>query len=286
MATTTSAQVLGDTNLLFVSDVTQCNAASVERAKAVRARVGVSGIPILMTEANNCTDVSSPYDSVDEIWGTARDRLLATPGNHDYYTGIDHFREYFGQVGAVIEQGVPNPNWTIIRLNTNYPGSGGKVETMTDSEWSWQKIGLRTVLGSVSTRTKCVLVYGHHPRYTSGPHQSDSGMREKMKEIWSILDEFGVELYISGHDHHYERMKPMNASSEVVANGVVQIVAGTGGASLTNPASGTATKHRNSDAIVAQVNGLLELKLMDNSFRTVFVDTAGKPYDSYTAECH
>jgi hypothetical protein len=245
-----------------------------------------SGASVLMTEANNCNDnVADPYDFVDDIWGTEYSRIYAVPGNHDYMTGIEGFENYFGFGRAVLQDGVPNPNWAIIRINTNYPdmpyGDGG----MTESEWNWQKIGLKTMLSALYYQgTECILVYGHHARFSSGLHQRDAGLETRMQEIWEILDQFDVELYLSGHDHHYERMAPMDAGGNVVSDGTMQIVSGTGGADLRSVSS--FLMHPSSDFIIDDEHGLLEIQLNDDAFRTAFVGTDGDEHDVYTGVCH
>lgn len=56
-----------------------------------------------------------------------------------------------------------------------------------------------------------VVVYFHHPPYTKGSHDSDNtffldGELVDMREnIMPILENFGVDLVLSGHSHSYER---------------------------------------------------------------------------------
>lgn len=65
------------------------------------------------------------------------------------------------------------------------------------------------------------IVYGHHPMFSSGLHGSTAVL---LKTLMPILEKNRVNLYLSGHDHDYERFKPVN--------GVHYIVSGGGGASL------------------------------------------------------
>jgi hypothetical protein len=65
------------------------------------------------------------------------------------------------------------------------------------------------------------IVYGHHPMFSSGLHGSTAVL---LKSLLPILEQNRVNLYLSGHDHDYERFKPVN--------GVHYIVSGGGGASL------------------------------------------------------
>jgi predicted phosphodiesterase len=61
-----------------------------------------------------------------------------------------------------------------------------------------------------------VIVYGHHPPYSSGEHGSSLEFRELFNPI---LEAHQVDLVLSGHDHHYERMEPQNGVNYVVTGG-------------------------------------------------------------------
>jgi 3',5'-cyclic AMP phosphodiesterase CpdA len=63
------------------------------------------------------------------------------------------------------------------------------------------------------------IVYFHHPLYSNGSrHGSNVELRVKLEPL---LVRYGVNLVLSGHDHHYERFKPQK--------GVTYFVAGSGG---------------------------------------------------------
>jgi hypothetical protein len=64
-------------------------------------------------------------------------------------------------------------------------------------------------------------VFLHHPVYSSYPH----GSTEKVQEyLLPLFEQYNVQMVFSGHDHAYERTKPMN--------GVTYVVTGGGGAPL------------------------------------------------------
>jgi 3',5'-cyclic AMP phosphodiesterase CpdA len=62
----------------------------------------------------------------------------------------------------------------------------------------------------------------HHPTYTSGRRSADLRMRRALEPL---VVQYGVELVLTGHDHHYER--------STGKGGVVHVVSG-GGAKLTS----------------------------------------------------
>ncbi len=57
----------------------------------------------------------------------------------------------------------------------------------------------------------------HHPPYSSGGHGSNIAVREALEPLFV---EFGVDLVLTGHDHHYERT--------VQLGGVTYVVSGAG----------------------------------------------------------
>ena len=77
--------------------------------------------------------------------------------------------------------------------------------------------------------SRCTLAYWHHPRWSSGLHGSDT----RTDAFWRALYDFGAEVVISGHDHHYERFAPQTPEGERDdRRGIRQFIAGTGGAGL------------------------------------------------------
>jgi hypothetical protein len=285
-----SQAVLADADLFFVNDITECTQTTQDDAMDVRNLALGSTAPVLMTEANNCVKswrVTNPYEQYfDDIWGAddLLPRVYAVPGNHAYMTGIDQFEDYFGYDTEGTVTPVPNSNWAIVRIDTNFPGSeyGG----MSTREWYYQKIWLNTILANYNATGKtCALVYGHFPRFSSGGHQDDENLPEAMQEIWEILYDHGVELYLSGHDHHYERMYPMDVDGNRVSSpgvGVTQMIVGTGGATL----RGLDTIHENSAVRITQKHGLLEIFLYDWWWEARFVDTNGVVQDSSYGYCY
>jgi hypothetical protein len=51
-----------------------------------------------------------------------------------------------------------------------------------------------------------------------------------MQPAWDAMVAAGVDLYISGHDHDYERFTQMDQNGSPSPSGTRQFVAGTGGA--------------------------------------------------------
>jgi hypothetical protein len=69
------------------------------------------------------------------------------------------------------------------------------------------------------------VVFGHHPVYSSGMHGNTRGLLERLRPILTAAATGRNVVYLAGHDHNYERFKPLDG-------GVHYIVSGGGGASL------------------------------------------------------
>lgn len=93
------------------------------------------------------------------------------------------------------------------------------LDTNGNADWQRQMSWLRTTLARSQAPWRVVV--GHHPIYSSGFYGNDPHLRAKLS---SLMERHGVQLYINGHDHNYERSKPIN--------GVTYLVVGGGGASL------------------------------------------------------
>jgi hypothetical protein len=126
----------------------------------------------------------------------------------------------------------------------------------------------------------CSLAIWHDPRFTSGPH----GDTLAVAPFWDALYAAGAELVISGHDHAYERFRPMDPSGGLdTDHGMVQLIAGTGGG------GGTAFGSIRANSVVHDGNtlGVLQLALREDSWDWRFIPVPGSPFtDSGGARCH
>jgi acid phosphatase len=93
------------------------------------------------------------------------------------------------------------------------------LDTNGNAHWARQLSWLRSALAGSTAPWKVVV--GHHPIYSSGYYGNSSDLRGK---IGSLMQRYGVQLYINGHEHHYERSRPID--------GITYLVVGGGGAAL------------------------------------------------------
>lgn len=77
-------------------------------------------------------------------------------------------------------------------------------------QYNWLEEDLSSVDRSV---TPFVIVYGHHPMYSSNSyHGSEVELRDAVENLYV---EKGVDFVIAGHDHFYERTWPVNSGTVV-----------------------------------------------------------------------
>ncbi len=97
-------------------------------------------------------------------------------------------------------------------------------ETLAKAVAPW----LKEVFGASSATWKFAVM--HHPPYTCGGHAADVRIQ---RAIVPALEEAGVDLVFSGHDHLYERMFPLRGGQVTSdKSGITYIVTGAGGAKL------------------------------------------------------
>lgn len=89
---------------------------------------------------------------------------------------------------------------------------------------------LREILSGTPPQVRWKFVVFHHPPYTGGKHRPAVAVQ---KALVPVMDEVGVKVAFSGHDHNYQRTYPLRGGERVEeGQGIVYIVTGAGGAEL------------------------------------------------------
>ena len=205
-------------------------------------------------------------DCYAPTWGQFRARTRPAPGNHEYTRAkAEGYWDYFGELAGPRGRGYysfDQGGWHFISLNSH----------LKPEEHQRQLVWLKDDLAAHPAR--CTLAYWHAPMYSSGGHTPTT----KMQDVWRALHAAGVELVLSGHDHDYERLAPMDAAARPdPQRGVRQFVVGTGGAYLTP----FLWIHEQSEARMNWRTGVLKLVLKENSYEWEFL-----PVESQRAQEH
>lgn len=194
-------------------------------------------------------------------WRRHRSRIRPAIGNHEY--GAPGAAGYFAYFRVPQWYSYDLGAWHVVVLNTNCGPAGGCRVDSAQARW------LRADLASHAAQ--CTLAYAHHPRFSSGLHGSDP----TIGPLWNLLAAHGADLFLAGHDHHYERFAPKG--------GIRQFVVGTGGRSLYP----IVRRLRGSETRSSSTYGVLVLTLREDDYSWRFVPAAGGRYsDSGSASCN
>lgn len=252
--------------MVGAGDISRCDndndEATAKLLEAIPGTVFTTGDNVY--DSGTSTQFTNCYKPT---WGRHKSRTKPVPGNHEYKTsGASGYFNYFSNPPKYYAYNAGD--WRVYALNSEIDTSS------TSAQVQWLKNDL------AANPKKCVLAYWHRPRWSSGSaHGSDS----IVQPLWQVLYNAKAELVINGHEHNYERFAEMNASGQAVSGGLREIVAGTGGASLTG--FGTilsASRVRNSSTY-----GVLKLTLRTDGYDWKFIPVAGKTFtDSGSTSCH
>ena len=80
--------------------------------------------------------------------------------------------------------------------------------TNSGANWTTQLDWLENNLAKSTATWK--IVFGHHPLYSSGIHGSSE---ELIDELSPLFVRYGVQFYLNGHDHNYERTEPIEGTT-------------------------------------------------------------------------
>ena len=160
----------------------------------------------------NSGEISKIKEAFEEPYGELLKRgvkFRACLGNHDIRT----------------ENGIPQVKYAAFNMDDRYytftqgPAQFFVLETNTNVDWKTQMAWLTQQLEQSKAAWK--IVYGHHPIYSSGVYGTNA---EMVKRFSAVFKKHRVNLYVNGHEHHYERSRNIE--------GTTYLVTGHGGASL------------------------------------------------------
>jgi PKD repeat protein len=209
----------------------------------------------------------------DPTWGRHRDRTRPVPGNHEYNTpGATPYFEYFGEAAGTAGQGYYSydlGSWHIIALNSEIGIWAGSPQ------YRWLEDDL------AASPAECALAYWHRPLFSSGLF----GGTVRMRTMYELLYQNGVDVALTGHSHLYERFAPQSPYADLdPAYGIRQFIVGTGGSGLSELAS---TLAPNSEVLDNNTFGVLMLHLSDGGYDWEFIPAAGGSFtDQGSDTCH
>ncbi len=192
-------------------------------------------------------------------------RFYAVPGNHDYeIQGGKPFFEVFTLPRNGPDGLVPESSYWLERA--------GAVLIAHDTNQSVALLRQEAVPWHTEIARRAAtfrLVFQHQSMYSSGPNFAEPPspqLRELLSPVYSAT---GVDVVFNGHDHLYERTRPIG--------GVIYVTTGAGGAELyaraaTNPFTLAFANDR---------HGYTHVELSGRALLLRQMDTTGRAYDAF-----
>jgi acid phosphatase type 7 len=281
----------GASVLIGAGDIASCSSRGDELTAAlVDSVLKADSVAKVETVVFTVGDNAYPSGSAENFsqcfgasWGDSTKRIMKSirpsPGNHEHVgsgTATPYYA-YFGKAAGSPKQGYYSYDlgaWHVIALNSEIVVNDLFPESERKAQLDWLVADLK------SSGKKCTVAYWHHPRFSSGWHGTDA----TIGPIWEALFAGGADLVVNGHDHNYERFLPMTPAGVVDSTGgIVEIIVGTGGGELRGLSSNLAPH----SAFTVQGNfGVLKLTLGAQEWRSAFLATGGRVFDSQGGTCH
>ena len=176
-------------------------------------------------------------------------RLLPVLGNHDdrrghaeAQVGRLHMpgRWYEARLGDVL----------FVGLDSNLAGDAAQ------QEWA------SSVLGGTDAAWKVVAM--HHPPYSTGRHGPELSVR---RSFTPLIEDHGVQLVLSGHEHDYQRFRPVAGTTYVVSGGAAHV---------------RRTARGRLSEVAFATHHFVELRFYDDHLVLLAVDRAGRVFDQVT----
>jgi hypothetical protein len=161
--------------------------------------------------------------------------FLSIRGNHDYRTAPQAEIEYFEKHGEAGRWYMPSPGYYAVQKRladgttvdlvfvdtiTLAPRAAEKqvqlppdVAAAKREQYAWLEATLRA---SAARGSDWRIVVGHHPIFSSGEHGDTP---ELVEELLPLLDRYGVDMYLSGHDHTMQHLQHRGSGVQFLVNG-------------------------------------------------------------------
>jgi hypothetical protein len=176
--------------------------------------------------------------------------VIGTLGNHDILVNGGRYEfDELNMPRSYYKRTVGNVQFFVLNSNN-----------VNSAQTTW----LKSALSSSTARWKIVVF--HHPAWSCGAYRSNTAVVQN----WvPIMERYGVDLVLSGHDHNYQRFAPRK--------GITYVVHGGGGQRLyaleTCPA-GYPTR-----VYARAIHGFLYLRATNTSLRMSSVTRSGRVID-------
>lgn len=166
----------------------------------------------------------------EELWGWFETMapllhyfpFISVRGNHDFLPLVLFGSFAFPEMPSLADD-LKRGAWSFNYGNLHVAGIDSNGEYLVERQLPWLEQDLAAVSKDPDIDWKIVIF--HHPAYSSCNVHGSTDYIQRL--VVPILDRYGVDLAFSGHDHDYERTKPLKGGQiQDSGNGTVYIVAG------------------------------------------------------------
>jgi predicted phosphodiesterase len=174
----------------------------------VAANLARSGAQLVITAGDNVYPTGR-WQDYQKNWEPAMGEISRTRsfmpalGNHDMYK--DDLRPYFGH----FPQLKGNAYYTFTQKNAQFYALDGDQDIRVGSaQYRWLEQEL------ASSKQPWKVVYLHYPMVGSSAEPN-----EISEAVQPLLEKYGVQLVVAGHEHNYLRAKPVGGVTHVLTGG-------------------------------------------------------------------
>ncbi|MEL6927728.1 MAG: metallophosphoesterase [Cyanobacteria bacterium J06600_6] len=212
--TRSSAKLLS--NFVVMGDVGTGGNGQYKVAKTMSCFYAANPFPLVLMTGDNIYS-HGDIDKIKDTFETPYQELLqqqvkfyAALGNHDtdnFERGAKQIEYADFNMGGRYYYTFTDRHVQFFALDTNF-------STPLEEQFEWLETELQ------QSKQPWKVVFGHHPIYSSGRHGGSSKLIERLPPLFA---RYGVQLYLNGHDHHYERTKPINGTTYITCGNGAQL---------------------------------------------------------------
>jgi predicted phosphodiesterase len=182
--------------------------AGTKHLAKVAANIAKSGAKLVITAGDNVYPTGR-WQDYQRNWEPAMGEIARTRdfmpalGNHDMYK--DDLRPFYAHFPHL--KGLPY--YTFTEQNAQFYALDGDEDLRVGSaQYRWLEQSLK------DSKEPWKIIYLHYPVYGSSGKPNDINTA-----LQPLMEKYGVQLVVSGHEHEYLRTKPIGGVTEVLTGG-------------------------------------------------------------------
>jgi len=225
-------------------------------------------------EDGTSTEFHNWYGTNSTFFGRFRSLTNPIIGNHEYSTGgvAPGYFDYWDNVPRYYSYDAAG--WHFIALDSNC----GLISVCAagQAEYQW-------LLNDLNTHSNiCTIAYFHHPVFNVG----SEGYATAMNDMWALMAQHGVDIVLTGHDHDYQRWKPLDGNGVSSPTGITEFVAGGAGHGIQHFLINDDRMVVGFDDTSTNAFGALRLQLNQDGAGFQYINTDGIFLDSGSVTCN